>query len=180
MVFSTFSRTLLRVALAASAALAGAQAGTFNFSYMSSTGVLSGQLTGTLQADLNTVVVTSVLSPAFDGVPSPALPIFTSVTTRLGGPAVPVVSLNGLVMDLYNFYIDANVLNNVGFSFLPANIYGEMYYLSTSFFGGNFEPFAPSNWSLTPAAVAAVPEPGGLVLVATALAALAIVAARRT
>jgi len=80
-----------------------AQAAQFNFSYTTGAGgILSGMIDGDVQADNDTVFVTAVTMPLFNGVPGPPLPVLSSITTLFGGPPVPpTVSLSGLTMDLY-------------------------------------------------------------------------------
>ena len=81
-----------------------AQAGVYDFSYTAPFGVVSGTIIGTLQADNNTIDVTSIVNPKFDGVAGPAVPILTTLTvfftthghTILGiGPTTPEVTLDG-------------------------------------------------------------------------------------
>jgi len=135
-----------------------AQANLFNFSYSDSAGdVLSGQLSGTLQADNDTVQVTSILSAALNGSPGLALPD----TGTFDGQGL--VSLSGSTMD----FIACDAGCNDAFLFIPP---GRYYNNTTELFSSygsygylpNGEPYVASNWSLT--AVSPIPEPSEIAL----------------
>ena len=140
-----------------------AQAAQFNFSYTISPGnILSGMIDGDVQADNDTVFVTAVTMPLFNGVPGPPLPFLSSASTVVQGLLVPpVVSLSGLTMDLYN----ATSSGDDGFVFVPASLFGLSVFNSGDSYGGTFEPYNPANWSLTPKSVP-VPEPSAVVALA--------------
>jgi hypothetical protein len=140
-----------------------AQAALFNFSYTSSVGVLTGTLDGTLQSDNDTVFVTAVPKALFNGVPGPALPFLSSVTTFSGGSLVPPkVTLSGLNLD-FIAAISSSISGNDGFTFIPAGIANTFASFTSgpSFGNAIFDPYNPTNWSLTP-----VPEPSAVVALA--------------
>ena len=141
-----------------------AQAAQFNFSYTISPGnILSGMIDGDVQADNDTVFVTAVTMPLFNGVPGPPLPLLSSASTAFEGLLVPpVVSLSGLTMDLYNVTSSAG---EDGFAFAPASVFGSPVFASGDSYGGTFGPYNPANWSLTPKSVP-VPEPSAVVALA--------------
>ncbi len=181
---SSLIRLALTAGLSLGLAATTASAGTFNFSYTTSKGgVLTGQVTGILQADLNTVIVSSLLSTEFNGVSGPALPFLTSVSGFfLSSGLSPALSLDGSVMD---FCAATAPCSSVGFLFAPAGIAASVpIYNATTFYGNAFEQFAPARWSMTAARLSdvsspAVPEPASLLLMGTAMAALATLAHRR-
>lgn len=85
-----------------SLALAGgaAQGTTYRFSYAADAGLLTGRLTGTLQSDLNTVIVDGVGDHLrLDGVALPTFPFVTTGSTIYGSPRTPTVTLDGSNLD---------------------------------------------------------------------------------
>ncbi len=139
----------------------------FDFVYQSTFGPLIGQLDGELQADGNTVIVTSVHNFAvFDGAAlSFSTPYVDSVFgTTLPGPAM--VTLDGTGMD---FTACASSQCLEGFAFLTPGFglsgYGASPIATASFFG--LETYTPSNWSMSYATI--VPSPSTLALLAAAL-----------
>ena len=57
-----------------------AQATVYDFSYTDEFGVvLAGTIVGVLQADNNTIDVTSIINPEFNGAPGVAVPIITTL-----------------------------------------------------------------------------------------------------
>ncbi|NCQ97901.1 MAG: PEP-CTERM sorting domain-containing protein [Microcystis aeruginosa L211-101] len=146
----------LTVALAtvATATLAPvASAATFNFSYTSSTGTITATVDGTLQPDNNTVFVSSISNPTFNGFPAPALP-FVGTVSNINAQAV--LSLDGSGLDF--IACDNTSCNNNGFGFFLTFI-GDDAFLSSPAYGNNLELFVPANYSLTTAAPTTVPEP---------------------
>jgi len=140
-----------------------AQAAQFNFSYTTGAGdIISGMIDGDVQADNDTVFVTAVTMPLFNGVPGPPLPFLSSATTVIVGPQVPpTVSLSGLTMDLFS----ATSSQEDGFAFVPAFISGATAFLGGSSYGSTSELYNPANWSLTPKSVP-VSEPSAVVALA--------------
>lgn len=138
-----------------------ADAATFAFSFTDlSGGVLSGQLTGTIDpADSNAVVVSSVFDVAYNGVAGPLLPVIQSASTFLNvANTDPVLSFDGTNMD-FTACADATCFN--GFAFI-GSVQGSGTNLMSSGpnYGGNYEAFDTANWTMT-----AVPLPAsGLVL----------------
>ncbi|MBM3728028.1 MAG: PEP-CTERM sorting domain-containing protein [Acidobacteria bacterium] len=160
---------LLAVSLVPAAPMA------YNFSYQSSKGLLAGMLTGELQGDNNTVVVSSFSMVTFNGNPGPDLPfLYSLVEAFLGpGPLPPVVSLDGLGID---FLACSGPLGLCveSFYFAPAGSLAPVGIASSSFAYGFFnEEYLPENWSLTPK----VPEPSSFALLG--LGVLAVVVRRR-
>lgn len=175
--FPSLTRLALAAGLCLGLAAATASAGTFNFSYTDSGGgVITGQVTGILQADLNTVLVSSVLSSAFNGTPGPALTILVSATTISGGAAVPpTLTLDGSGNDFCA--ATKAPCSEEGFAFLPAGVIVPVdTFAASPFYGAGFEAFDPTKWSM---AAASVPEPASLLLMGTAVAALAALSRRR-
>jgi hypothetical protein len=142
----------------------------YNFSYEQVFGsVISGEIVGTLQADDDTVLVSEIRNPLFDGLPAPALPVIDSVTNVFDNPTQPVpatVSLSGAVMDL--FVCTDNACSSGFFldDFSGVHFAGGAY-------GNVLEAYDPARWSLTP-----VPLPAALPMLAAGIAALGLMRRR--
>jgi hypothetical protein len=147
-------------ALAFSAASAQAVS-TYNFSYASAFGTLSGQLTGTLQADNNTIVVDSFVDfVTFNSVPGPSLTFVNSFSGFMSMIVEPgYVSLDGTAMDLLTC---TSAICNDGFLFIvnPVDPTQGTYSAGESF-GADGEQFDAANWSI---GLAGVPEPASWAL----------------
>ncbi|PSB05206.1 PEP-CTERM sorting domain-containing protein [Merismopedia glauca] len=137
-----------------------AQAASFNFSYTLQSGsILSGILEGDVQSDGDTVFVSSISNPSFNGVAGPDLPFVYSLVEFLGGPSgSPTVSFSGLNM---NFLACSNsgsgCFNGEGFLFDGIGaINGSSVYNGSPAYGAVFEAYNPDKWQLT---AQAVPEP---------------------
>jgi hypothetical protein len=153
------------LATVATATLAGAaSAATFNFSYTNSAGTITATVDGTLQPDNNTVFVSSISNPTFNGSPAPALPFVGSYLDTLLNDATvtgqAVLSLNGSGLD---FVACTDINCDDGFGFLPPSPLGnpDTLVATGSAYGnlGSTEPFVLANYSLTPAVTPTVPEP---------------------
>jgi hypothetical protein len=147
----------LATALLLSTAASSAEAAQYKLSYTEAGGGVVGALvTGTLQADHNTVVVTSIADFAtFNGTPGAALPALTSGTNHFySNGKAPTLSLDGSDLDL--LACDSGVCYD-GFAFEPAGLVSPFArFASGPSFGLASEAFDVSKYSLT--AVAA-PEP---------------------
>ncbi|MDY6782615.1 MAG: PEP-CTERM sorting domain-containing protein [Cyanobacteriota bacterium] len=139
-------------------AMNAAQAASFNFSYTLENGdILSGMLEGEVQSDGDTVFVSEILMPLFNGVPSPELPFVESFIEVITGiPGTPTVSFSGSVMDIIacdspacfdGFVLDSNGV----FTGVPIYSGGVSY-------GNRAEPYNPAQWKLA----AKTPEPASL------------------
>ena len=97
-------KTLLAVALGIFLTAPRANATLFDLSYTIADGSnLTAVLDGTLQPDLNTVVVNAVEDfAALDAVPGPSLPLVYGYDYALGQPTSPqaTMTLDGTFMDL--------------------------------------------------------------------------------
>ncbi len=149
-----------------------ANAGTFRFTYASGLGHVTGQLTGTVQPDGNTVTVDRVKD--FVAVGGTALPHFAYVTTGstiYGVPTTPTASFDGSVLDFVA--CDDVFCGGQGVGFDPYTIAFEpifTLYAAAFDYQQIQEPLVPGNWSLT-----AVPEPASWALM---LAGFALAGAR--
>jgi len=148
-----YSVALATVATATLAPVASAA--TFNFSYTSSAGTITATVDGTLQPDNNTVFVSSISNPTFNGSPAPALPFIGSYLDSILA-SVPtgqaVLSLDGSGLD---FVACDNTVCDDGFGFLPPGVIAPFTVFASGLaYGASFEPFILANYSLT-----TVPEP---------------------
>jgi hypothetical protein len=148
------------------------RADSFGFTYTTASGtVIAGNLSGTLQPDANTILVSGLLSSlTVDGV-SYFTPVFTGSYAAFwslpGGPFVPTVTLDGTHMDL----LACGDLTCSG-----ATPYA-LIFQSTAFSStlasfrdvspGGTETFNPQNWSIAP-----VPEPSTMWMFAIGAAAI--------
>lgn len=157
----------------------------FLFTYNTpSNGVVSGVLLGELQADLNTVFVSSIESVDFGGSIAPALPFVDSLSNViamiLGDPSPglpPIITLDGSVMDICagagaNDCITPLIDPSVPASFFMFDSAGilvgaPIFYASPEYGGtGSPESYFPTEWHATPV-------PATLPLVAIGAVALA-------
>ncbi len=158
--------TKIAVATAAGSALSmgvfninPAEAASFNFSYTLQNGsILSGMLDGDVQADGDTVFVSAINMPTFNGVAGPDLPFVESLFEFFGGPAgSPTVSFSGNVMDIIASIAPQGI---DGFLFESSGaVFGFPIYNSGNSYGQAFEPYNPQNWQLT---AKSVPEPASV------------------
>ncbi|MDJ0662447.1 MAG: hypothetical protein QNJ42_23615 [Crocosphaera sp.] len=130
-----------------------ALAAAFNWSYETGNGdIYTGMIEGEVQADGNTINVTSVLMSQLNGIALPQTPIIRDSEGVLGSTAI--VSLNGTTMDL-GACGDTDCLSGIfiGDLGLP-----QANQFSTSVnFGDDFETFNAENWTI--AEKPTVPEP---------------------
>ncbi|MCX6593083.1 MAG: PEP-CTERM sorting domain-containing protein [Acidobacteria bacterium] len=170
---STFTRMAAVITILLGSTMASA--GTFNFSYLADDGSVTGQMIGTLQPDGNTLIVASVSGVKFKGTDPYTLPFVKSFSDYISATGLPaIVTVDGSFMD---FCASTNFdCTGVGIFMVNPSIY-----YPTPFFTGlenDVETFDPRKWSLT-AATGTVPEPANLLLMGTALSALAALARRR-
>lgn len=156
--------TSLKLALAA-ALLSGSavHAATYQFTYLADIGTVKGRLTGTLQADNNTVLVDSVKDfVTVGGAALPSLPYVTTGSTIYGEPRAASVTLDGTNLDF--FACDEEYCAFKGFGFDPDVVaFVPVLRVSTGTDGSYMEELTdPSRWSLS-----AVPEPAtwGLLMI---------------
>jgi hypothetical protein len=88
------------VALAALVSASAVQASLWEFQYKADAGLVSGRLTGALQADGNTILVDHVLDfVTVGGVAVPSLPFVTTGSTIYGVDRAPAVTRDGSWLD---------------------------------------------------------------------------------
>lgn len=148
-------RTLLTLAgMVAALAATSADAATFNFHYRSSFNVVSGQLTGTLQGDANTLVVDSVVDFArVNGSDGPALPFVYSSDSFYGDSQPAFVTIDGSAMSLLACATEFCELDGFVFD-TTENLDVFPFFGGGGVFdkpGSEFfrETFVPENWSLS-------------------------------
>ncbi len=149
---------LTAIFLLAAGTTINANAIPLSFSYTVTSGqVLSGMLDGIVQADNDTVLVSSVSDVLFDGVLGPALP-FISKNFSDTGPAF--TSFSGLFQA---WCAATNPCSIDGFLFATGDdgIGQSNVYTSGISFGAALEPYNVDRWSLTPKP-ASIPEPASL------------------
>ena len=156
-----------------------ANAASWNFTYVTGVGVLSGQLTGTLQGDNNTILISSVDAAAFNAVPGPSLPYVYSLTGfSLGNlGAAPFTSIDGSVQD-FLACLQSNC-DAEGFYFDTSQIFGRPDYTGGISFGQISSLYNQSNWSIVPATTGAVPEPSSWAMLIAGFGLVGAVARRR-
>ena len=149
------------------------QAGTLNFSYSNGSDIFAGTMTGTLQGDNNTFVVSSFGPFTVGGGAGPSLGFVDSVDHSVYGVTrVPTVRLDGSYMDFVacstSTCSDDGVFGFASGNMFAAAVTHAPFQLGSDSLGGS-SAFNASKWSASVAADA--PEPGTLTLgLAAALA----------
>jgi hypothetical protein len=169
--FGMVTRYFCAVLAAAIGSVIGAQAAqaaTYDFSYTDEFGVvLAGTIVGVLQADKNTIDVTSIINPEFDGAPAVAVPVITTLADFFSrpGPTVPEVSLDGTTNNLLacttsacfdGFFFDQAAVDGTLGAGIPEFGEGASYRTQVT---GEFELYDTTKWSIRPISASAVPEP---------------------
>ncbi|NES70356.1 MAG: PEP-CTERM sorting domain-containing protein [Okeania sp. SIO2D1] len=153
-------------AVAASVTLAGAaEAASFNFSYTLESGdVLAGMLEGDIQADGDTVFVSAITMPTFNGVAGPDLNFVESwIELLLGADGSPTVSFSGLVMDIFACDTLDCSGDPDGFAFeSTGSLVGFPAYGGGESYGGVSELYNSDNWELTAKNLESTPEPASV------------------
>lgn len=161
-------KQMIAAALAAALSVPAAQAALFDFSYQFASGILAGQLEGTLEPDNNTIIVSSISDfVTFNGFPGPSLPYVFSAdeVAELGSGLNPVVTLDGSFMD---FFACSNSACSTGDLILIAvgntvatTLFGPTFIFASSTFGqaGTFGEYDPLDWSIAPSAPPPPPPP---------------------
>jgi len=147
-----------------------AHAAAYDFSYKALAGVVSATVFGTLQPDNNTIFVSSITNPEFDGVARAPLPFLTTVADYFArpGPATPEVSLDGLNV---NFLACDSSACADGYFFDTAGVYGGFpEFFAGPSYGGGFETYNPSNFT-----IAFVPEPATWTMMLAGMGGLGLV-----
>ncbi|HAX84910.1 MAG TPA: PEP-CTERM sorting domain-containing protein [Cyanobacteria bacterium UBA11370] len=140
-----------------------AEAASFNFSYTLQDGsILSGMLEGDVQPDGDTVFVSAITMPTFNGVAGPDLPFVQSVTGFFSGnPGTATVSFSGNVMDIIAS-IAPQGIDGFLFESSGGSILGFPAYNSGPSYGDGLEQYDPSKWELTAKNPTSVPEPASV------------------
>ena len=144
-----------------------AQATVYDFSYTDEFGVVSGTIVGALQADKNTIDVTSIIDPKFNGAPGVAVPVITTIADFFSrpGPTVPEVTLDGTTNNLLacttshcsdGFFFDQAGVDGTLGAGIPEFAYGPSYGNQVT---DGFERYDATKWSITAISTSAVPEP---------------------
>lgn len=147
----------------------------FNFSYTLESGdVVSGMMDGIIQPDNDTVIISAVNMPMFNGSPAIDLLFIDYSAAGLENqiPSAPaIVSFSGSTMD---FLACDTSLCDDGFLFVTsgflADFFGSPLYNSGPSYGLAAEIYNPANWNLTKKTI--TPEPNiilGLFLVSGSL-----------
>ncbi len=133
----------------------------FNFEYTYENGdILSGMMTGEIQEDGDTVIISAVTMPMFNGSPAPDIGFVDSwVGASEGGNDLrATVSFSGSTMDI--IACDTSECDD-GFGFDAAGVFfGVPLVTTTGDFGGALEEYNPANWSLS---AKSTPEPNTLI-----------------
>ena len=155
------------------------QAGTLNFRYDTGNGIFAGTMTGTLQGDQNTFLVSSLDTLTYKGAAGPSLPFLTSPDHLVFGTGVPKVTLDGTFMDYVSCSNSGCNASFFGFAagdgFAALVFSGNPFVLASNNLGGN-SSFSATHWSASVGGAA--PEPGTLTL-GLAAAAFATAMSRR-
>jgi hypothetical protein len=143
---------------------AGVNAATFDFSYELESGqVLAGIVSGDLQGDNDTVIVSSISSVSFGGAPATAFPFVDSATNYpLSSGTLPTLTLSGTFLD---FIACTSAVCFDGFLFdTTGSISGFQLFNSGPGLGEALEQYSSARYSLTPRDLAPIPLPAGALL----------------
>ena len=140
-------------------AINGAEAASFNFSYTLENGdILSGMLEGEVQSDGDTVFVSEILMPMFNGVPGIELPFVQSFIEQITGTLRnPTVSFSGSAMDIVTCD-SPDCIDGFGFDGNGVLI-GSSIYSGGLSYGDLAEPYNSDRWQLSSKDV---PEPASV------------------
>lgn len=179
----TLCRPVAKLLVAAAFCASSASAATFDLTYEATGGVLSATIEGTLQADMNTVVVTGVQDFAtFDSIAGPSLPTVISMDELiiLSGLLDPVLTLDGSYLDFAAESADRAeaFLFAVG-NYSSVGTGGNFFAASPAFGNSSGEPFQRANYSLTKQ-VSTIPLPASVVVLLSGIGAIAAFSRRRS
>jgi hypothetical protein len=157
-----------------------AQAAAYDFSYTDEFGVVSGTIVGVLQADNNTIDVTSIINPEFNGASGVAVPVITTIGDFFSrpGPTVPEVTLDGTTNNLLacttsacfdGFFFDQAGVDGTLGAGIPEFAYGPSYGNQIT---DGFERYDSTKWSIRSINTSAVPEPSTWAMTLTGFAGL--------
>ena len=170
----TIRLAMLSLALLGSAA----QATTYAFTYAADAGLVKGRLTGTLQADNNTVLVSTVRDfVTVGGVVLPAFPFVTTGSTIYGAPRAPTVTLDGSNLDFLACSVD-EFCSGEGIGFDPDVLaFTPVFRIFAASISPDLieEATDASRWSIS-----AVPEPATWGLMVAGFGLVGTAARRRT
>ena len=177
------------LAVAIGSVIAGqtARAAAYDFSYADEFGVVSGTIVGVLQADKNTIDVTSIINPEFNGAPGVAVPLITTIGDFFSrpGPTVPEVTLDGTTNNLLacttsacfdGFFFDQAGIDGTLGAGIPEFADGPSYGNQVT---DGFERYNATEWSIRPIGTSAVPEPSTWAMMLVSFAGLGFIGYRR-
>jgi len=154
---------LILAVLAFAAPLANANLYNFTYKRIADNQFLVGQIDGILQADGNTIVVSSIVgTPSLGVVPGILLPFVVSTDfSNFNTPdLVPKVTIDGSFMDILAYSINSNT-GGSGFAFAAGNLSAATYGTNGApfvgfdgvygaFGTGYGENFFAANWTISP------------------------------
>jgi hypothetical protein len=147
-------------------AAAPTSAAEYMFSYIASSGTISGRMAGTLQGDGNTLLLSAISAPRRNGTPGPDVVVVGSFRQLVTFDPIPAsVTLDGSLMDFVACTPGTGC--SEGFTFT----YEGLLYPQARFYAGGFygalldgEVYNRANWSIAPFNPGAVPEPASWAL----------------
>jgi hypothetical protein len=145
-----------------------ASAISLNFSYTVPTGdILSGMFEGEIQTDGDTVIVSDVIMPEFNGIPALDPGFLVSVSDVVSGSGIaPTVSFSGMFMDFAGCVVQGCPGGGEGFALFTGNLVGNNigFLTGPGSYGGIGSdaqiPFEADRWELS----VKTPEPSTILI----------------